>query len=174
MKLYKIYNQLDKPACQSFAIATLVSSLLCKDVDAFKLFSECDRAGGGTNLKAALRWCKEKGVPLMDGTRVKIDYMFFIPNSTGFKYAIDKHGGFVVGYCLHDRDRLENRIIDGVLSRRPLDNHAMCVYDYDSKYFYFANSWGEQWNGDGTMKVPYVLMSQDFVKEAYYITIQND
>ena len=129
VKLYKIFNQGDKPACQSYSIATLVSSLLNKEVDADKLFSECDRNGGGTNLKAALAWCKEKGVPMIDGTRVKIDYFFFVPNITGFKSAIDNNGGVVVGYCLHDRDRLENRIVDGVLSRRPYDVHAMVVYD---------------------------------------------
>lgn len=173
-QIYKIFDQGNKPACQSYAIATLVSHLLKKLVDAEKLFAECDRAGGGTNLKSALRWCKEQGVPMMDGTRQMIDYMFFVPNNTGFKAAIDEHGGAVVGYCLHDRDRLENRIVDGRLSRRPLDVHAMAVYDYDSRDFMFANSWGDKWNGDGTLKVQYVLMSQDYVKEAYYLTIKND
>jgi uncharacterized protein YvpB len=108
---------------------------------------------------------------MIDGTRQAIDYMFVIPNISGLKQAIDEYGGLVIGYRLHDRDRLENRIVDGILSRRPLDCHAMVISNYDNRYFTFVNSWGSNWNQTGKVLVPYVLTSQDFLKESYYITI---
>lgn len=167
-----IFDQGNLPACQSFAVATLVTALTRKEVDAVKLFNMCNRGGMGTNLPRVLDICCKQGVPMVDGTIQKVTTGMVNRNISDLRYNIDRHGGIVVSYDLYDKDPIERRIdTNGMLCRRPWSLHAMAITDYTEKAFTFINSWGANWGTKGKMFVPPTLMSMDFLKQAYYIDL---
>lgn len=173
MLIKEIDNQGNLPACQSFGIGTLTTAKSGRKANSLALFNEVDRNGGGTNAKEAIRHCEEQGIPMVDGTRLKVKFNFINPTVTNLQKAVDEEGGFVFGYRLHDRDRLENRMDEhGILTRRPLDTHFMACAERDATKFRVANSWGTSWGNDGGfLSIPYVLMGRDYVTEAYSLTI---
>ncbi len=177
----KILNQGSLPACISYAIASMGTWYLeqkgIKDsIDALALYEATER-NGSANALQVLEYGRTTGLPGVSGKHYKIREVGAVQQSISqLQSALRQHGGLIIVYLLHDRDSFTKRIGDDfVLSRRPMDQHAMVIVGEDTtkRRFRIANSWGDKWKDGGYFWMPYVLASSEYLKQAFWFSIEG-
>ena len=163
----KILNQGALPACISYAVAAMGTWYLeqkgIKDsIDALALYEATER-NGAANAFTVLEYGRTVGLPGVSGTHYKIREIGTVQQSIGqIQSALHQHGGLVIVYLLHDKDPINKRFTDDwVLSRRPMDQHALVIVGEDTtkRRFRIANSWGENWGDHGYFWLPYEFLT---------------
>lgn len=166
-----ILNQGAKQSCSSYAVSGVVNYWLRKAgkaqlVDADKLYSECSPKGEGQVLGVVLQYCKDKGVPLNDGTRVFVkDFLMHLPSWAEAEAALSSGpmvismrfpcGATIDDQCLPPPHEIHDFYI----------SHSVVLSGYDSvaKKFTFTNSKGTTFGASGTGVFHYMwLNSQCF------------
>lgn len=177
----KILNQGSLPACISYAIASMGTWYLeqkgIKDsIDALALYEATER-NGSANAFTVLEYGRTVGLPGTSGAHYKIREVGAVQQSISqLQSALHQHGGVVIIYSLHDKDPISRRFNEEfVLTRRPMDQHALVIVGEDTtkRRFRIANSWGEQWGDHGYFWCPYVLMSGDYLKQAFWFSLDG-
>lgn len=176
----KILDQKNSPSCIAFAVSGLGNYYLSlkgidDEIDPIALFNETERGGNGANAIRVLNWGKETGLPTKTGRRFFIrEWQSVAQSISQIEKGISQHGGLVFTYDIHDKDPLQNRLKDGLLTRAPLDTHAMilCGYDEILRRFKVANSWGTKFGKDGYMFMPYSLMSLKYLNQVFWFSLK--
>lgn len=177
----KIKNQGSLPACISYAIAAMGTWYLeqkgIKDeIDPLALYEATER-NGSANALQVLEYGRTTGLPGVSGKHYKIREVGSVQQSISqIQSALHQHGGVVIVYLLHDRDPFNKRFTDDfVLSRRPMDQHALVIVGDDTtkRRFRVANSWGESWGDHGYFWMPFVLASGDYLKQCFWFSMEG-
>ena len=178
--LPRCLDQGNKGACQSFAIAALAEYYIqqkgnYENVDEWQIFNDTER-NGATNLTNVFRYGQERGIPTMQGNKYKIKEAGPIKKDVlSIMTGIDMFQCLIIAYALHDGDPFLKRLdADYVLSRPPLDTHAMVLtgYDFDNKVFRVQSSWGKSFGKNGCFDIPYVLMRKKYLQEIFYFIMK--
>lgn len=180
ISLPKILNQGSIPGCASFAVAGL-SDYYIKlkgiddSIDPIALFNACERGGNGTNITQTIEYGKAEGLPSVKGNRYFIrEWRPVAQSISELERNLDQHGGLVCTYSLHDKDPFVKRLDENaVLSRPPMDLHALVITGYDrlTRMFKLANSWGEKFGKGGYFFIPYTLMRSEYLKQVFWFSL---
>ena len=176
-QLPEILDQGNTGACVSYAIAGAanfqLANLKSKDrVDAAQLYEE-ETGNGGNTISDILAKCQIKGIPLVSGNILKLtSYRKLLPGSLNAINELMKGLPLVFTYQIGAGVGLYATPPDFTMQPSLL-THGMVLCDYENqtKRFYCANSWGNQWAKDGYFYMNGMDIRLPFCVELYTFTV---
>jgi len=166
--------------CSAYSIAGYLEWLFfnelkqAKQVDAEAFAKETTLHGEGQKLGVVLDYAKQKGVPLVDGTRYKIkDYQRYLPQWT------IAESGLKISPMVFTMKIPLGLSLDEVVAKPPnvlsqlfkVHSMVLCGFDSIQQEFKVANSRGSNFGNLGYFKLPYQLFNQMNVLDLYDIKL---
>lgn len=134
-------NQGSDPSCCLFATANAVQFYLALaglkhlDLDPRKAWIECTGGRGGYPIDGALAYCRAKGFPCKDGSRIVLTEAWDCPSGDAAISAVLRGCRLVFGWS-------------------GLGPHAECGLTYHAGKLHTRNSWGRSWGQQGYHEIP--------------------
>jgi len=162
-----VLDQKDQPACVGFSAALKKIEQERREhrttylFDGLDLYSYVAQPGGGAYLRDIAKHLKNIGAEYKERF-YKIDaFASVVPiNFDSVRRAICLFGPCIIGIEVYTNFFEPNRQVLDTVSGNYEGGHAIVLLGYSEDVFVLQNSWGQDWNENGLVKVKWNCFSQ--------------